>query len=70
MPWGPESSPVAKIKSEEMVVSKISGGCKDSSLPEFWLDLCPSSVGDEKNDSSNEPVEYVDLTEFSMSNLN
>ena len=53
LPWGPSSSPVVQ---SSFVEENVSEGCKDSTLPEFWLDLCPRT--DFTKDS-----DYVDLTE-------
>ena len=53
LPWGPTSSPVVQ---SSFVEENVSEGCKDSTLPEFWLDLCPRT--DFTKDS-----DYVDLTE-------
>ena len=55
LPWGPESAPVIK---SSFVEENVSEGCKDSSLPEFWLDLCPRS-----DFTKNSEIEYVDLLE-------
>jgi flavocytochrome c len=56
LPWGPQSAPVKKISTSALAASKVSTGCKDSSLPEFWLDLCPSPTP-----SGTDALEYVDL---------
>ena len=62
LPWGPSSSPVAKVGTSPVVNDeKISGGCKDSSLPEFWLDLCPATATRSGSTAEGEDIKYVDL---------
>eukprot|EP00945_MAST-04E_sp_MAST-4E-sp1_P004399 g4399.t1 len=56
LPWGPQSSPVKKLSRSAGVADKVVEGCKDSALPEFWLDLCPTA-----GVNTLDKVDYVDL---------
>ena len=56
LPWGPQSSPVKKLSRSSGVADKVVEGCKDSALPEFWLDLCPTT-----GVNTLDKVDYVDL---------